>query len=470
VKIGISASPPTVLTRVARQSGRAVSGIPVLLVVATAMSGTARAQDPFNATVLSNVAERVTPAVVNITTRRNPDPAENPMFREFLERGNRRQLPLEAAGSGVVVSGDGYVVTNNHVVESADTIIVTFPDRSEYKATRIGVDRPSDIALLKIDAKNLPYLKLGDSSKLRLGEIVLAIGNPFGVGQTVTMGIVSAKGRANIGIVDYEDFIQTDASINPGNSGGALVNMNGELVGINTAILSKSGGAQGIGFAVPSKMVNPILDQIRKHGRVRRGYLGVSIKDLTAEIASSLKVEAVTGVVVADVKDDGPAHGKIEAYDVIVAVDGRPTETTGQLRNQIALTLPGSKATLTLFRAGKKRDVSLVLTEKDEDNAVASTSPKNQPIWAGLTVESLTQELRVRLKLNKNLRGVVVTGVEPGSAAERCGLEEGDIISGVNRDRVESKSDFDKAIDKKADHVTLRVFRRGGYDFVVLKN
>jgi serine protease Do len=196
----------------------------------------------------------------------------------------------------------------------------------------------------------------------------------------------------------------------------------------------------------------------------------VSIKDLTAEIASSLKVEAVTGVVVADVKDDGPAHGKIEAYDVIVAVDGRPTETTGQLRNQIALTLPGSKATLTLFRAGKKRDVSLVLTEKDEDNAVASTSPKNQPIWAGLTVESLTQELRVRLKLNKNLRGVVVTGVEPGSAAERCGLEEGDIISGVNRDRVESKSDFDKAIDKKADHVTLRVFRRGGYDFIVLKN
>jgi Do/DeqQ family serine protease len=437
------------------------------------VSATAQAETPFSPTALSAVAEEVTPAVVNITTRRVREVAEveqHPMLREFFGRGFRRQIPPEmGAGSGVVVSADGYVVTNNHVIDEADEIKVTFPDKREYTAKLIGTDRPSDLALLKIEGKNLPFLEFGDSAKLRLGEIVLAIGNPFGVGQTVTMGIVSAKGRANVGIVDYEDFIQTDASINPGNSGGALVNLAGELVGINTAILSKSGSSNGIGFAVPSKMIRPILNQIRDHGRVRRGYLGVSIQDLTPEIAGTLKLGPLSGVVVADVMDDGPAMGKIEPFDVIVAVDGHNTETAAQLRNQIALTLPGSKTKLTLMREGKKKEITLVLREKDGDNAVASTAPRRDSLLAGLRVEPLTAELRSRLRLKKQMAGVVVVEVEEGSSAERAGLQEGDLITGVNRDGVKNLREFEKAIDKKAEHVLLRVFRRGVYTFVVLR-
>jgi serine protease Do len=434
----------------------------------------ARASDvPLSPTALSSVAEQVTPAVVNIITRRNRKGAEleqHPMLREFFGPGPQRPLPPEmGAGSGVVVTADGFVVTNNHVIDEADDIKVAFPDKREFRAKLIGTDRPSDIALLKIEAKGLPFLKFGDSSKLRLGEIVLAIGNPFGVGQTVTMGIVSAKGRANVGIVDYEDFIQTDASINPGNSGGALVNLAGELVGINTAILSKSGGAQGIGFAVPSKMISPILDQIRNHGRVRRGYLGVQIQDLTPEIAGSLKLGALSGVLVADVIDDGPALGKLEPFDVITAVDGQQVETVAQLRNQIALTMPGSKAKLSVVREGKKRDVLLVLKEKDGDNAVATLAPKSDSILGGLTVEALTADLRNKLSVKKQVAGVVVSRVEEGSSAERAGLQIGDVITGVNRETVRNPSEFERAIDKKAEHVLLRVLRRGAYTFIVLR-
>ncbi len=447
-----------------------------MLLVAAVMAGApAQASDvPFNPTVLSSVAELVTPAVVNIVTRRNRDSSEleeHPVLREFFGRGFRQQkLPPEmGAGSGVVMSSDGFVITNNHVIDGADEIKVIFPDKREYSAKLIGADKPSDLALIKIEAKDLPFLKFGDSAKLRLGEIVLAIGNPFGVGQTVTMGIVSAKGRANVGIVDYEDFIQTDASINPGNSGGALVNLDGELVGINTAILSRSGGAQGIGFAVPSKMVNPILEQIRKHGRVRRGWLGVAIQDLTPEIATSLKLGAVNGVLVSDVLPDGPARGQLVPFDVIVAVDGQSTETAAQLRNQVALTMPGSKTKLTVLRDGKKRDITLTLKEKDEDNAVASSQPKDDSLLAGLMVETLTPELRSKNNLKGQVHGVLVTSLEEGSAAERAGLQEGDIITGVNRDPVANTKDFDRAIDKKAEHVLLRVLRRDVYTFVVLR-
>jgi serine protease Do len=446
----------------------------VVLSAALLVSADAWASEiPLNPTALSSVAEQVTPAVVNITTRRNrqvPEFEQHPMLREFFGPGPRRQLPPEmGAGSGVVVTADGFVVTNNHVIDEADEIKVTFPDKREYRAKLIGTDRPSDIALLKIEAKSLPFLKFGDSSRLRLGEIVLAIGNPFGVGQTVTMGIVSAKGRANVGIVEYEDFIQTDASINPGNSGGALVNLAGELVGINTAILSRTGGAQGIGFAVPSKMISPILAQIRDHGRVRRGYLGVQIQDLTPEMADSLKLGAASGVMIADVMDDGPAMGKLEQLDVIVAVDGLATETASQLKNQIALTLPGSKTKLTVMREGRKKEITLVLKEKDDDNAVASTAPRSDSILAGLKVEPLTADLRTKLAVKKQIAGVVVVEVAQGSSAERAGLQENDVITGVNRESVRNPGEFERAIDKKAEHVLLRVLRRGAYIFVVLR-
>ena len=276
----------------------------------TSLPSNGQAAYPFGPETIANVAERVTPAVVSITVqkteaiRSSGHPLENhPMFKEYFRKdGRRSQRPrTTGAGSGVVISPDGYIVTNNHVVEGADKMTVAFANGKTYEAKLVGTDKSSDIALIKLEGKGFPYLEFGDSKNIRLGQFVLAIGNPFGVGQTVTMGIVSAKGRANIGIVDYEDFIQTDAAINPGNSGGALVNLEGKLIGINTAILSRSGGYQGIGFAVPASMVRPVLKQIREHGRVRRGWLGVAIQNLTTDLSKELGIEASSGVLISDV-------------------------------------------------------------------------------------------------------------------------------------------------------------------------
>ncbi|MEL6190184.1 MAG: Do family serine endopeptidase, partial [Myxococcota bacterium] len=341
------------------------------------------------------------------------------------------------AGSGVIVSSNGGIVTNNHVVEGADEITVTLSNRREFKATVVGVDKASDLAFLKVDAKNLPYLEFGDSSKLRLGEFVLAVGNPFGVGQTVTMGIVSAKGRANVGIVDYEDFIQTDAAINPGNSGGALVNLQGQLVGINTAILSRSGGAQGIGFAVPSNMVSPIRNQISEYGRVRRGWLGVAIQDVTPSLARNLELGDLRGVLVSDVMDGGPAAtAKLAAGDVVVAVDDKPTRTSAELRNRIALTAPGSKTKLSVVRDGRSKTITVTLAEKDEEGVIARLEEDSKSLVAGLAVEPLDANLRSRLDVPARVDGVVVSRVESGSPAERAGIAPGNLITAVNRNPV----------------------------------
>ncbi|MEO1228444.1 MAG: DegQ family serine endoprotease [Myxococcota bacterium] len=437
---------------------------------------TAEAKAPFDPYMVSDVAEKVTPAVVNITTRRaGKAPSVPPIFRDFFGpgqgRGRGNMPPVQmGAGSGVIVSSNGGIVTNNHVVEGADEITVTLSNRREFKATVVGVDKASDLAFLKVDAKNLPYLEFGDSSKLRLGEFVLAVGNPFGVGQTVTMGIVSAKGRANVGIVDYEDFIQTDAAINPGNSGGALVNLQGQLVGINTAILSRSGGAQGIGFAVPSNMVSPIRNQISEYGRVRRGWLGVAIQDVTPSLARNLELGDLRGVLVSDVMDGGPAAtAKLAAGDVVVAVDDKPTRTSAELRNRIALTAPGSKTKLSVVRDGRSKTITVTLAEKDEEGVIARLEEDSKSLVAGLAVEPLDANLRSRLDVPARVDGVVVSRVESGSPAERAGIAPGNLITAVNRNPVRSPSQFASAIEKDADEILLRVYRRGMFTFVVLR-
>jgi Do/DeqQ family serine protease len=465
------------------RDSRLLAGL-ILSIPALALSAdAARAGDlPFSPTMISDIAERVTPAVVNITTTKLRSMTSIPFtappeLREFFGAPPDRHEREVGAGSGVVISADGYIVTNNHVIEGADEIKVTFADKREFEAKLIGSDPPSDVALLKIDATKLPNVGFGNSAKLRLGEFVLAIGNPYGVGQTVTMGIVSAKGRTpNIGKVEYEDFIQTDAAINPGNSGGALVNMQGELVGINTAIISKSGGAQGIGFAVPSNMVKPILEQVREHGRVRRGYLGVTIQDLTPELAHAFRLKDTKGVVIGDVVEKGPAsRAKIQAEDVILSFNDQPATNASDLRNAIALMKPGSKVRLAILRAEKKLELTVTLDEKapsaePEAQAEAEEREPTPMLLAGLTVRDLSRDIRKKFDVPAAVSGVVVSDVEQGSLAQRAGLVRGDVITSVDRQPVRSAADFSRLVRKDAKDVVLRVRHQyGASTFVVLK-
>jgi Do/DeqQ family serine protease len=436
---------------------------------------------------VSDVAEKVAPAVVAITTevrpqqmsmhgRRGGRPAPGEMpdnpFHFFFGPNMPFEIPQRpemGIASGVIISADGFVVTNNHVVHSASEIRAKLSDGREFSAKLIGTDESSDIALIKVDAKDLPYLKLGDSSKIRLGEFVLAIGNPFGVGETVTMGIVSAKGRSNVGIVDYEDFIQTDAAINPGNSGGALVNLQGELVGVNTAILSKSGGFAGIGFAVPSNMVKPIIDQIREHGHVRRGWLGVAIQDLTPELAKGLDIKQTRGVVISDVLENGPAaKAGIQNGDVVVKLNGEPVSNASTLRNLIAMLGPNTTAKLTIDRHGGIKEISVKLEQKKE-NAESRVEPfEEQGALSGVGLQDLDAQLRQQLGIpNKVSGGVVVTEVDPSSRAARSGLREGDVIVTVNGKAVRSTSDL-RAMGIDKGKALLRVWRGGSFLFLVL--
>jgi serine protease Do len=403
--------------------------------------------------------------------RSSGHPLENhPMFKDFF-RPNGRQQPRRSAGagSGVVISKDGYVVTNNHVVDGADKVIVSFSDGKSYTATLVGTDKSSDIALIKIEGKEFPYLEFGDSKNVRLGQFVLAIGNPFGVGQTVTMGIISAKGRANIGIADYEDFIQTDAAINPGNSGGALVDLKGQLIGINTAILSRSGGNQGIGLAVPASMVRPVLEQIRTHGRVRRGWLGVAIQNLSPDLAKELNIEAISGVLISDVLDTGPA-GKsgIQAGDVITSVGSQACATSTELRNHIALLGPNTTVKIKLIRDGKSKTIRVKLEEKEDLQTVQETIQTDGSLFSGVQLKTLEPAIRNRLEAPKKLKGVVVTDLAPDSAAADAGLRPGDVITSVNRKKVESVRQLVE-MGQKAKKLLLRVWRKGHSSFMVLK-
>jgi serine protease Do len=416
--------------------------------------------------------------VVKQATEFSEPQGMDPLFRQFF--GNGQGLPQQAPrshregglGSGVIVSPDGYILTNNHVVDGATDVRVTLPDRREFKATVIGTDARTDIALLKIDASNLPAITVGNSSRLQVGDAVLAIGNPYGVGQTVTMGIVSATGRSDLGIEEYEDFIQTDAPINPGNSGGALVNDRGELIGINTAILAQeSGGNQGIGFAVPVNLARQVMDQIETHGHVTRAYLGVNIQEVTPAVAKALGLDGPEGALITSVSPDSPAErAGLKVGDVILDINGAKVSERNQLRMQVSLMNPDQNVRLKVFRNGQNVDLTARLSEMPGEK-VAKAGTENQDHEAalqGVSVEDLDARTARQLGLPASTKGVVVTEVDPASQAASAGLKEGDVIQQVNRQPVESASDFARAVKKSSGASLLLVNRAGNEMFLAV--
>ena len=411
------------------------------------------------------IAKQAKASVVNISmVKKNKDTRQrefgaspffdDPFFRRFFGDEFERRMPAprdyreQGLGSGVIVTPDGYIVTNNHVVEDADELTVSLPDKRTLKAKVIGTDPKTDVAVIKIDAVNLPVLPWGDAAQLQVGEMVLAVGNPFGLSQTVTMGIISAVGRANVGIVDYEDFIQTDAAINPGNSGGALVNLKGELIGINTAIFSQTGGSMGIGFAIPSNMAKSVMQNLIKHGKVVRGWIGVSIQEVTPDLANEFGAADTKGALVGDVMDDSPASkAKLERGDIIMAYNGTALRDPGQLRALVAETAPGTTVTLSVMRDKKTREVTVTIGELPKELAKTGRreggSSKGDHALAGITVENLSSQPE-RFGRSKARSGVVVTDIEAESSAERAGLRTGDVIREINRKPVKDVRDFER--------------------------
>jgi serine protease Do len=432
---------------------------------------------------LSEVADAVRPAVVNISTTSittmedNPfgDMFNDPLFKHFFGdqfgggQGQKRKFKSSALGSGVIMSSHGYILTNNHVVKGADEITVILYDKREFKGKVVGTDSRTDLAVIKINAKDLPTLPFGDSAKMKTGDIVLAVGNPFGLNQTITMGIVSAVGRSNIGLADFEDFIQTDAAINPGNSGGALVNGSGELVGINTAIFSTSGGYMGVGFAIPSDMAKTVMDSIIKHGKVVRGWLGVSIQNLTPELAKPLGIKETEGALITGVESGSPAEkAGLKRGDLITEMNGKKIADATNLRNTVAGTAPDTKIDLKIIRSGKELPVSLVLGEYREKKIIKKTEYDN--MLKGVTIQELTPSLREKLDLPEDLSGVVVTDVSSNSPAAG-GLQPNDVIQEVDRQPVQSAREFDEIVKKigKKDTVLLLISRGGGSAYLTIE-
>lgn len=420
---------------------------------------------------IADVVETVVPSVVSVTSTKNPRP-RSPMELFFGGPGAGR--PQQGLGSGVVLSKDGLVVTNNHVIEGADSVAVQTYDNREFKAKVIGADPKSDVAVLQLQGElgDLRPIPVGDSANLRLGEVVLAVGNPFGVGQTVTMGIVSATGRADMGIVDYENFIQTDAAINPGNSGGALVNMKGELVGINTAILSRSGGSMGIGFAIPTNMAAPIVDALRTHGSVTRGWLGVRIQDLNSDLSAALALKSNDGVLVADIQADAPAaRAGLKSGDVVTHVGDSKVTSAGHFRNLIASSPAQSKVELTVIRAQKKLKVKVELGTLPADEGGPAVQGTQDPVAGmdGISLRPLDGDMRRQLGTPEGLEGAVIGRVAPGSKAAQAGLQPGDVILQVDRNDVSSPKQVEKLYLSSRKPKLLQIFRKGVRQFVVVK-
>lgn len=380
-------------------------------------------------------------------------------------------------GSGVIVSKDGYILTNNHVVENAEEVKVQIGDQGEeISAKVVGTDPKSDIAVLKIDAKekSFPALTVADSDKIEVGDVVLAVGNPFGIGQTVTMGIVSATGRATLGL-EYEDFIQTDAAINMGNSGGALVDADGRLVGINTAILSRSGGNQGIGFAVPANLARSVMESIIENGHVIRGYMGVNIQDVTSGLAEKFGIKEKDGALVAEVTPNSPAEkAGLKNGDVIVAFDGKPVHDSRHLKLQVAQTAPGKQVPMKVSRDGDERELKVTLKEFPQDKELAKANGGNGnnsgDVTDGITVDELNAASRQQFNIPNHIRGALVTEVDPDSPGAQVGLRAGDVILEINRKPVKSSEEAVAMTENlKDESVLLRVWSRGGSRFVVLK-
>ena len=411
------------------------------------------------------------PSVVNLyTTKVINKPAhplfEDPQFRRFFGDNSPKQKRMESSlGSGVIMSPEGYILTNNHVTTGADQIVVALKDGRETLARVIGSDPETDLAVLKIDLKNLPAITVGRSDSIRIGDVALAIGNPFGVGQTVTMGIISATGRNQLGLNNYEDFIQTDAAINHGNSGGALVNDRGELIGINTAILANgSEGNQGIGFAVPVTVARNVMDQIIKNGKVTRAYLGVMAQEVTPAIARAFKESEVRGALVGDVTPNSPAEkAGLQKGDIILDVNGKPVNGSAELRMHVSLMAPGTKVQVTVFRDGAQRTLPVTLAEMPTETAKADQPEggNSEDSLQGIQVENVNARTARQLGLSATATGVVVTNVDPNSKAVESGLKRGDVIQEVNHRAVRNTQDFESAMRSAKDATLLLVNRQG---------
>jgi serine protease Do len=441
------------------------------------------------------VVKKVSPNVVNVfvtkASRSLPRLPlfDDPLFREFFGPGGPgapggnmpRERREQGLGSGVVVTEDGYILTNSHVVEGADEVRVVFPEgQKEFSGKVVGTDPQTDIAVIKVEGKNLPSIAVTDSDNLQVGDVVLAVGNPFGVGQTVTMGIVSAKGRGGMGIVDYEDFIQTDASINPGNSGGALVDAEGRLVGINTAILSGSGGNQGIGFAVPVNLIRSVMNQLVSEGKVSRGFLGVVIQPVTSDLAAAFNLPNSEGALISEVTPKSPAEeAGLKEGDVIIEYDGKKVTDSRNLRLMAAQTVPGTKVTLKALRDGKEKTFTVELAELPTEGLARAGRP-GQPggrrsrdegdALSGVEVTDLQPNLRRQFNVPGQVQGAAIVNVDPNSPAAAAGLQPGDVIVEINRDPVATADDaIEQSQNIKGDRTLLRVWSRGATRYVVLE-
>ncbi len=426
-------------------------------------------------TSFAPVVKAVLPSVVNISSSKvvkaSAEGMEqlqmDPMFRQFFGQGGM-EVPKDrrekALGSGVIVSPEGYILTNNHVVDGATDVKVTLSDKREFQARIVGTDPKTDVAVLKIQASNVVPLTIGDSSKVEVGDVAIAVGDPFGVGQTVTKGIISAKGRGGLGIEDYEDFLQTDAPINPGNSGGALVNDRGELIGINTAIISHgSGGSQGIGFAVPSNLARQVMDQILKNGKVVRAYLGILPQDVTPSMAKAFGEKEAKGIVVGDVSPSSPAQDSgIQRGDIILELNGKPISDSNQLRMSISMMAPGTSVQLKTMRNDNERNLTVKLAEMPTETAKLNSHEEGgSKALDGVEVSNLNPEIAQQLGVPDNTKGVVVTSVDPASKMAESGLSRGDVIQEVNHQSVKNVSEFQNALQKSGDQPLLLVNRGG---------
>lgn len=431
----------------------------------------------------ADVVEKVAPAVVTVhTSRRIRAPQQFPFFndnflRQFFGGSFGSRQPQEEVertlGSGVIVRSDGDILTNHHVIDGAQEIKVDLPNHQTYTAKVVGFDAPSDLAVLKINANNLPVLTLANSDNVRVGDICLAVGNPLGVGETVTSGIVSAKGRqTGLSTGSFQDFLQTDAPINQGNSGGALVNTTGALIGINSQIISTTGGSIGLGFAIPSNMARTVMDQLIKRGKVERGHLGVGVQTLTSGLADSLGVKSTKGVVVTSVEPGSPAAGAgLKSGDVITELNGSTVADPNSFRNSIAGMTPGTTVTLTIVRNGQQQQIHATLNELTNQTANGGNGAPQGGNGGklGITLEPMTPDIASQLGLPATTKGVVVANVDPNGPAADA-LQPGDVITQVNRQPVRSVADFEAALAKGAGHPALLLVNRGGQTFFVAIN